>query len=155
MEIERKFLIGKENLPADFYDAPRKEFVQGYLCTSPVVRVRKEAEEFILTYKGSGFLSREEYNLPMSEEGFYHLLKKCDGHVIEKTRYFYPLEGGYTAEVDFFSGEFAPLIIGEVEFSGESEAAAFAPPPWFGEEVTYDSAYHNSTMSREGRPHKV
>ena len=40
MEIERKFLI--DRLPEKLEVYPHKELEQGYLCTDPVVRVRKE-----------------------------------------------------------------------------------------------------------------
>lgn len=49
MEIERKFLI--DRLPDDLNRFPSKRLTQGYLCTSPVVRVRREGEEYFLTYK--------------------------------------------------------------------------------------------------------
>ena len=39
MEIERKYLIKK--LPEDLAQYPHMEMEQAYLCTEPVVRVRK------------------------------------------------------------------------------------------------------------------
>lgn len=57
MEIERKFTIKK--LPADLDRYPCRHIEQGYLCTDPVVRVRREDEEYILTYKGSGMIDRK------------------------------------------------------------------------------------------------
>ena len=36
MEIERKYLIEKEQLPADLASYPFHKIEQGYLCTSPV-----------------------------------------------------------------------------------------------------------------------
>ena len=39
MEIERKFLIKKENLPENLASYPCHRIEQGYLCTSPVVRI--------------------------------------------------------------------------------------------------------------------
>ena len=50
MEIERKFLIQKlEELPFSPFDYPHKELEQGYLCTAPVVRIRREDDDYILT----------------------------------------------------------------------------------------------------------
>ncbi len=40
MEIERKYLIEKEQLPKNLSDYPFHRIEQGYLCTSPVVRIR-------------------------------------------------------------------------------------------------------------------
>ena len=49
MEIERKFLI--DHLPDDIGDYPSLEYEQGYLSTAPVVRVRREGDDYVLTYK--------------------------------------------------------------------------------------------------------
>lgn len=51
MEIERKFLIKKENLPENLASYPCHRIEQGYLCTSPVVRIRRQGDDYFLTYK--------------------------------------------------------------------------------------------------------
>ena len=51
-------------------------------------------------------------------------------------------------ELDVFEGKFEGLYLAEVEFSSEEDADAFAPPDWFGEDVTLDGTYHNSRMSQ-------
>lgn len=145
MEIERKFLIKK--LPEKLDEYPSKQIEQAYLCTNPVLRVRRQGEKYILTYKGEGLLAHEEYNLPLTEEGYAHLLTKADGRVIKKTRYCIP-HGKYTIELDLFQGDLAPLILAEVEFPSEEEAHAFVPPDWFACDVTMDGRYHNSAMSK-------
>lgn len=146
MEIERKYLL-KELPKLETYENHKIE--QAYLCTSPVVRVRREDEAYYMTYKGGGLMAREEYNLPLNKEAYEHLVKKADGNVISKTRYLIPLEWeGLVAEVDVFESPFAPLVMAEVEFESEEQANRFTPPEWFGEEVTFDGRYHNSYMSR-------
>ena len=146
MEIERKYLL-KELPELGIYENHKIE--QAYLCTSPVVRVRREDEAYYMTYKGGGLMAREEYNLPLNKEAYEHLAKKADGNVISKTRYLIPLEWeGLVAEVDVFEPPFAPLIMAEVEFESEEQADRFSAPEWFGEEVTFDGRYHNSYMSR-------
>ncbi len=149
LEIERKYLI--KNIPENLSDYPHLNLTQAYLNTSPVVRVRKEDDNYYLTYKGSGLLSREEYNLPLNEESFYHLLEKADGNVIAKCRYQIPYFCNgkeYIIELDIFDKPFAPLVLAEVEFADEKDASGFTAPFWFGDEVTYDTKYHNSNMSR-------
>ena len=146
MEIEKKYLL--KNLP-DFAACQFHKIEQAYLCTDPVVRVRREDETYYMTYKGRGMLVREEYNLPLNKEAYEHLKEKADGNVIGKTRYLVPLdENGLIAEVDVFDAPFAPLILAEVEFESEEQAKTFVPPVWFGEDVTFDGRYHNSYMSR-------
>ena len=145
MEIERKFLIKEGAFP--FRDYPHKDYEQGYLSVQPVVRVRREGSEYMLTYKGGGMMVREEANLPLTKESFEHLIKKADGNIIRKTRHFIPL-GELTVELDEFKEPFAPLLMAEVEFPSVEAANSFVPPEWFGEEVTHNKEYHNSTMSQ-------
>ena len=79
MEIERKYLI--RHLPAhlrlDSFSCRIIE--QGYLNTTPVIRIRKDNDKYELTYKSSGLMTREEYNLPLTEKAYLHLLPKIDG----------------------------------------------------------------------------
>lgn len=146
MEIERKYLIDKNNLIPNIESYPHHIIEQGYMCTEPVVRIRKSDDEYYMTYKSKGLMSREEYNLPLTKESYYHLLPKCDGNIISKIRYLIPLDK-YTIELDIFSGKFEGLILAEVEFDSLEEAETFSPPAWFGEDVTFSTKYHNSTMS--------
>ena len=147
MEIERKYLI--DSLPEHLDDFPHKELEQAYLCTNPVVRVRREGEEYVLTYKFGGLMVREEYNLPLNQEAYEHLLKKADGIVISKTRYILPEKDGLRIELDVFHGKHDGLILAEVEFPTKEAANAYCPPEWFGEDVTYSTKYHNSNLSKE------
>ncbi len=161
MEIERKFTIRK--LPENLESYPFHHIEQAYLCTSPVVRVRKEDDEYILTYKGSGMMAREEHNLALNKDAYYHLREKADGNIISKRRYLIPLvnpsfaEGAptppadyvLTIELDVFDAPFAPLIMAEVEFGSKEAAEAFIPPDWFSEDVTYRKEYHNSYMAMQ------
>lgn len=145
MEIERKFTV--KSLPENLENCPSHLLEQGYLNTSPVIRVRREDDNYYLTYKGKGMLAREEYNLPLTREAYEHLLPKSDGKIIRKRRYLIPCEP-YIIELDVFEAPFAPLVIAEVEFPTEEEAKAFTPPEWFDSDVTFDPAYHNSNLSR-------
>lgn len=145
MEIERKYLISTPPMELSNYSFHRIE--QAYLCTHPVVRVRQQDDTYYLTYKGGGMMMREEYNLPLTEEAYKHLLPKADGNVITKTRYLIPLDNGLTCELDVFEGAFAGLILAEVEFPDEQTAMDFIPPNWFIKEVTTDPRFHNSYMS--------
>lgn len=146
MEIERKFLI--PSLPEDLDQYPHKTFQQGYLCTSPVVRIRQEGDCYVLTYKSGGMLAREEYNLPLTKDAYHHLLPKIDGILISKERYFIPLTDSLTIELDVFHEPYQNLVLAEVEFSSKEEALSFTPPDWFGTDVTFCPEYHNSYLSQ-------
>ncbi len=147
MEIERKFLIKK--LPTNLGSYPFHIIEQAYLCTDPVVRVRRQDDEYYMTYKGKGLLAREEFNLPLNQSAYDHLKGKADGNIISKTRYLIPdPDGIHTIELDVFDAPFAPLVLAEVEFESIETANAYRMPDWFKEDVTDDPAYHNSNMSR-------
>jgi len=70
MEIERKFLI--DTLPENISQYPFRQLEQGYLCTEPVVRIRREDDDYYLTYKSKGLMVREEYNLPLTKDAYQH-----------------------------------------------------------------------------------
>lgn len=163
MEIERKFTI--KELPADLDSHTYLLIEQAYLNTDPVIRIRRQDDDYYLTYKGKGLMAREEYNLPLTREAYEHLLPKADGNIITKKRYLFPISEpsfreGYqpestpslTIELDVFESPFAPLIIAEVEFPDKEMADAFLPPDWFLADVTLDKRYHNSNLSRMKDP---
>ena len=150
MEIERKYLV--RELPADIDCYPHTEIEQGYLCTSPTLRVRRMGDTFILTVKErrrtstTAIVNREE-EFALSAESYERLKDKCDGNPVSKTRYRIPLHDGLTAELDIFHGMHNGLILVEVEFPTVEAADAFVAPDWFGEDVSADPRYRNSYLA--------
>lgn len=157
MEIERKFTVAA--LPENLEQYEKKELEQGYLCTHPVVRVRRSVKNgearYILCYKSKLGLEKKEdataqvcreEELPLTKESYEKLLSKVDGRVITKTRYLIPY-GGYTIELDMFAGELAGLVFAEVEFPDEEAAAAFVLPEWFEQDVTFDDRFKNNRLA--------
>jgi hypothetical protein len=57
VEIERKFLV--KELPENLESYPQQHISQGYLCTDPVVRIRRSNDDYYLTYKGKGMMVKE------------------------------------------------------------------------------------------------
>ena len=155
MEIERKYLV--RELSADLASYPHVEIEQGYLCTSPTLRIRRMGDSFILTVKevvassqlpvASGPIVNREEEFTLSREAYEALLPKCDGRTVSKTRYRIPLDGGLTAELDIFHGRHEGLQLVEVEFPDVDAANSFVPPAWFGRDVSADPRYRNSTLS--------
>lgn len=148
VEIERKFLVTSDAFKSD---ALRKNHIaQGYLNSEPerTVRVRIKGEKGFLTIKGQSSetgISRFEWEkeIPITEAK--ELLLLCEKGVIEKTRYEIQL-GQHLFEVDEFHRENEGLIIAEVELQSESEI--FEKPLWLGQEVTRDTRYFNSYLSK-------
>ena len=134
------------------------EMEQGYLCTDPVVRIRRSNDKYILTCKSfDGMIGErradvrmcQEYEINLSEESYKHLRQKVDGGLISKTRYIIPLADGHIAELDVFHGPLEGLRFVEVEFQDEEDADLFVPPEWFGQNVSGDKRYSNSFLSTQ------
>lgn len=159
MEIEKKFLVDLSLI--DYESYPHRLIEQGYLSTKPVVRVRRDQDEYYLTYKSQGLMVREEANLPLDETSYQHLIKKSDGTLITKWRYlipysYIPLSGSSeatcTIELDVFKGKLSGLVIAEVEFPSVESADNFSTPSWFIKEVTNDARYQNCNLINVDSP---
>jgi CYTH domain-containing protein len=138
-EIERKFLVKQDKLPA-LPDGDELE--QGYLGVDPAVRVRLVARpdgtrHAELTIKGKGLLKRAEFNYPIPAADAEALLKMC-GRSLRKVR---RRLGRW--ELDHFRTR--DLWLAEIELSAEDEK--FDRPPWLGQEVTEDPEYANSRLA--------
>lgn len=154
MEIEKKYRV--KYLPENLEQYEKKEIEQGYLCTNPIVRIRKSNEEYILTYKSKFGVDPSlqdlakvcnEVEVPLNQSGYEHLRTKIDNHLVSKVRYVIPLEHGLKAELDIFRDYLEGLTIVEVEFPGTEAIQGFTPPEWFGEEVSKDKRFTNSYLS--------
>lgn len=153
IEVERKWLV--EEPPAQALAVAGERIDQGYLAIAgdgTEVRLRRRAERCFLTVKSGGGLVRGEREVELSADQFELLWPATDGRRIEKLRRV--LEGGGEAgiELDVFLGALAGLVVAEVEFVDADAAAAFAPPSWFGREVTGEPAYKNQRLAVDGLP---
>ena len=158
MEIERKWLIDKNNIPYDLNKAAYWDIEQAYISFSPTIRIRKIANKdlYILTIKSSSKdngLSRQEYEINISKEQYDNLLCKKEGNVLSKTRYRI-LEGQYTLEIDIFHNELDGFAYMEVEFDSVEEAKAYKAPDFVVKELTGDKRYTNAALARGIIPEK-
>ncbi len=148
IEIERKFLVTS---PVFKEEAIRSTYiVQGFLNTDPerTVRIRIKGAHAFITVKGisnTAGTSRFEWEKEIPVSDAKDLLLLCEKGMIEKTRYEVPI-GKHTVEIDVFSGENEGLIIAEIELDSESEQ--FLKPTWLGKEITGDTKYYNSQLSK-------
>ena len=95
MEIEKKFKI--QQLPQNLDSYPFHKIEQAYLCVEPVVRIRRQDDSYILTYKSAGMMAREEYNLPLTKEAYEHLKPKTDGVILSNTGFLnFPITGRFS-----------------------------------------------------------
>ncbi len=133
MEIERKWLV--KGWPEDALGLQlikEHEMKQGYLSTHPTVRLREEAErggdtEYILCFKSSGGLVREEIELPLPADTFADIAKKIlVKPMIPKLRRSYALPGGLVLEVnEVDKGQPTAFYYAEIEFPRVPAALAW------------------------------
>lgn len=148
IEIERKFLVKNLDFIQNSHQNQRIE--QGYLNSDKhrSVRIRIKNKQGYITVKGpsnSSGTSRFEWEkeLPVSEAE--QLLTLCEPGVISKTRYLVKANQ-HLYEIDVFDGDNKGLIVAEIELSNENET--FEKPEWLGEEVTGQTKYYNSQLSK-------
>jgi len=148
MEIEKKFLV--KYIPERLKDHEKFVIKQGYITTDPVLRLRQSNDQYLFGFKnnvGDDNLVRDEYEAPLSKEQFEYLWTMVQGFIINKTRYLVPLENGLVAELDIYHEKLEGLYTVEVEFDDVESAHNFVPPDWFGDDVTPDKRYSNSSLS--------
>jgi CYTH domain-containing protein len=149
LEIERKFLV----LSTDFKkESFKKSYIkQGFLNSNKnrAVRIRLIDDTAYLTIKGlsnhSG-TSRLEWEKEIDAQEAKALLELCEKGIIEKYRYFIKNED-LIFEVDEFLGDNEGLVMAEIELLDASQH--FKKPEWLGQEVTGDTRYYNSSLSKK------
>jgi adenylate cyclase len=148
LEIERKFLVcgNFKNKVINSY-----KIAQGFLSSHPqrTVRVRITDTKGYITVKGISNASgttRFEWEKEILLADAQNLLRICEPSIIEKTRYIVPASNNLFFEVDEFLGDNLGLIIAEIELP--SENFSFNKPSWLGEEVTGQTKYYNSVLSK-------
>ena len=118
VEIERKFLVRK----GDAYKRVAfscTHIQQGYIpAEGATVRVRVRDDHAYLTIKSrsqDGGLSRYEFEKEITLDEASHLLRLCQGGVIDKNRYLVrSADGRHVWEVDEFFGDNAGLVMAEI-----------------------------------------
>lgn len=158
MEIERKWLVEKSEIPYNLEKLEHLEIEQAYISFSPVIRIRSiNNKRFILTTKSSAgtesFLSRNEAEIEISAEEYSLLMKKSDGRIISKTRYLFERDDKLLEEIDIFEGGLAGLCYLEIEFPDEETAIKFPSPEWTIKDVTADKKFTNGSLARNGMPY--
>ena len=151
-EIERSFLVPV--LPGSEELGPGVGLRQGYLAFDGEVEVRVRLAEgsATLTVKAGRGLHRTEVETTLPTHEADELWPHTEGRRIEKVRYRTTLASGEVAEVDVYEGALEGLVTVEVEFASEADAGAFAPPAWFGRDVTTEPGWSNASLAVHGPP---
>ena len=154
VEIERKFVL--ESVP-EVALGEGVDIYQRYLLRGEhEMRLRRIGDQTLIAVKGSGSLRRDEWERPFPANLFRELDDQLEGEgYVEKSRYFIS-DGGYTLELDLYSGVLAGLITLECEFRSVEEADSYELPQWAidvgARDVTGDPAYRNQNLARYGLP---
>lgn len=142
IEIERKFLI---NTFPDLPIEQELEVYQYYLITDPIeVRLRKinsdNLTNYKMTFKSKGKLSRQEYEINISEIVYNDLLSFINKTPIHKIIKKYKLNNGLILECNLVDNEF---MYAEIEFKNENLANQFniKSIPILLKDITYNDFY--------------
>ena len=145
LEIERKFLM--DGFPEGLDLISEVEIEQGYVSFDPEVRIRKavnkktKKEEYYLTIKGEGDLTRREIETSISSDFYYDTADFLDVKLIQKDYKKYKL-GPWKFEVALVDpGTDWEFFYGEIEFPTEEDARNFVVPSYFGREITFNEDY--------------
>ncbi len=152
VEIERRFVV--DRLPDTLALDEGTPMRQGYLTADGevAVRVRITATTAVLTVKAGSGMARTEVEVPLPLDEAEQLWPHTAGGRIDKTRHHVALADGIGADLDRYHDALEGLVTVEVEFPDVASAERFAPPPWFGTEVTGRPEWSNAALARHGRP---
>ena len=156
VEIERKWIIDKDNIEYDLSDAEVLKIEQTYICFSPEIRVRRinDGQQYsfaVKTNMTSDGMTRDEMEKNITKEEYENLVAKKEGNTVYKTRYQL-LDGDYLIAIDIFEEQLEGLAYLEIEFENQEEALNFETPDWVIKDVTDDVNYKNGYLARYGIP---
>jgi isoleucyl-tRNA synthetase len=146
IELEQSWQV--KELPENLKKLKRSEITQAYLedyidengVKPRDARIRRIDNKFEFTTKYYAGKTTEtgqliEKTREITKDEYIELIKQTKAKVV-KTRYYYPLEDGLTAEIDVYRNQHEGANFVEVEFSSLKKLENFKKPEWFGKEVT-------------------
>ena len=151
-EIEKKYVVPR--IPLDTSKLAGSFIEQGYLAVTAdgtEIRLRRKANRYFQTVKKGSGLVRTEVEIEMTEAQFAALWPLTAGRRLSKYRYEVPV-GLHVCELDVFCRPLEGLVLAEVEFSSVEDSRRFAPPDWFGTDVTGDGRFKNRHLALHGMP---
>lgn len=155
IEIERKFLINE--LPENLQQYKSNYIIQTYLYINNdiEIRLRKTNNYYCQTIKEWNWLNRKEIEIIINEQQYKELLQFWNNkklYIIEKERFYIPLESWDIAELDIYKWNNEWKIVIEVEFRSEQKANDFIPPYWFWLDITEDKRFKNKNIAQNWFP---
>lgn len=153
MQIIRRFLIAPSLARLIRKERPSARVAEGYFATqsgrnSHVSVEGGQCQLVLVALDANGNAVEERTEVPRAHADA--LFDVCAGRAIYD-RVRLPLGNGHDALVDRFAVPGA-LDVVSVEFEAADEALSFAPPAWFGPEVTGDHNYEPRHVALAGLP---
>lgn len=151
MKLARRFLLPSSLARLVHKERPSASVIQGFFATredrNSHLHIEGGEGQLILVTRSPQGPIEERTEVPRAHaEALVHV---CVGHVMfERSRLAI---GDKEVLVDRLIAP-ARMDAASIEFVSREEANAFAPPVWFGPEVTDDDAYDNRTIALEGAP---
>jgi CYTH domain-containing protein len=149
-EIERRWLVRVERLPP--LSAARRRQLQDKYIHDGRLRLRaiyaQDADTiFKLGKKYPRVGTEPEHVVSVYlSAGEYNVLQALPGVVAQKARY--AIEGG---ALDIYEHPHTSPSVFEMEFTSEADAAAYSPPAFVGEEITFNDKYTGYALAQEAR----
>lgn len=146
-EIERKWLIKSNFSYKDLiktiekYVEDKSDVIEDYYI-NPNTRLRIKNGNPFLTIKDIGFLERDEYEFPLTQEQINVFKDIQENQFLKKTRYYCNYKKQrfeYNVFWDLKQGR-QPLIIVELEIDNIDKKIDL--PEHIGEEITFNSQYY-------------
>ncbi|MBN1947774.1 MAG: hypothetical protein JW797_19060 [Bradymonadales bacterium] len=159
LEIERKWLL--RELPRLSW----KEVLavrQGYLSQAGHklrIRYTRRSDQQVVCFVGRKTgqgMTRQELEIPISQEAFELLWPLAEGRRLEKTRYLYVGPDGLTWEIDQYHDRLASLVTAEVELTHEEQPVVIPDEirAVLVREVTGERPYLNASLAKHGLPER-
>jgi CYTH domain-containing protein len=153
MKTERLFLIAPSLVRLILRERlVSKTVVEGYLAPASerthFIRLEPSGCNLVLQVSGPDGSSEQRTKVPSTQAEA--LLEVCSGKVGYRRTHI-RVGPGAEALLDRFE-EPGALDLVTVEFEHPAEAQGFAPPGWFGPEVTHNPAYQKARMALAGLP---
>ena len=101
--------------------------------------------KYLLTFKSTGVVSRDEVEIEMTPEDFQKLWPMTKNRRIRKYRHKKVIRG-HTVELDIYKDALQGLYIAEIEFPSEVASVKFTPFEWLTKEVTFNPNFKNRNL---------
>lgn len=103
--------------------------------STDALKIKQKGNKYHLIKKETNTANERVEHVIDIKKGEFDALVKCVVQFHRKNRYIYPY-GKYLCEIDYYLDRLDGYARVEVEFNSDEDMFNFAPPEWFGSEIT-------------------